>query len=87
MKTFIRNNRYKMSKPLNAYHNVPDGANMYDKNNNYMGIMNGYRGRSTATTPGSIQIKLNTNEEIWYSGQVCKMYENWNLVGFKLIGE
>tara|TARA_Y100000389_G_scaffold132363_1_gene129800 strand:- start:1750 stop:1980 length:231 start_codon:yes stop_codon:yes gene_type:complete len=76
-----------MSKPLNAYHNVPDGANIYDKNNNYIGIMNGLRARCTATTPGSIQIMLNTGEEIWYSGQVCKMYENWNLVGFKLIGE
>ena len=74
-------------KPLNAYNHVPDGANIYDKNNNYIGIMNGYRLRCTATHPGSIQIKLNTNEEIWYSGPVCKMYENWNLVGFKLVGE
>jgi hypothetical protein len=74
-------------KPLNAYNHVPDGANIYDKNNNYIGVMNGYRLRCTATHPGSIQIKLNTNEEIWYSGTVCKMYENWNLVGFKLIGE
>tara|TARA_B110000046_G_C12882617_1_gene350811 strand:- start:446 stop:673 length:228 start_codon:yes stop_codon:yes gene_type:complete len=74
-----------MSKPLNAYHNVPDGANIYDKKNNYIGIMNGHRARCTATTPGSIQIRLKTNEEIWYSGVVTKMYENWNLVGYKLI--
>ena len=38
MKTFIRNNRYKMAKPLNAYHNVPDGANIYDKNNKLIGL-------------------------------------------------
>ena len=75
-----------MSGPLNAYHNVPDGANIYDKNNNYIGIMNGYRARCAVTTPGSIQIRLKTNEEIWYSGVVTKMYENWNLVGYKLIG-
>ena len=30
-------------KPLNAYNHVPDGANIYDKNNNYIGVMNGYR--------------------------------------------
>ena len=24
----------------------------------------------------SVQMVLNTNEEIWYSGPVCKMYEN-----------
>lgn len=75
-----------MSNPLNAYHDVPDGANIYDKNNNYIGIMNGLRARCTATTSGSIQIRLNTGEEIWYSGIVIKMYENWNLVGFKLVG-
>lgn len=78
---------YKMTTPLNAYNDVPHGANIYDKDNNYIGIMNGLRLRCTATNPGSIGIKLNTKEDIWYSGPVSKMYENWNLVGYKLVGE
>ena len=38
-------------KPLNAYNRI-DGANIYDKNNNYIGVMNGYRLRCTATHLG-----------------------------------
>jgi hypothetical protein len=73
-----------MTTPLNAYNNVPDGANIYDKENNYIGVMNGYRSRCTATSPGGIQISLITDKDIWYEGNVIKMYENWNLVGYKL---
>ncbi len=76
-----------MSKPLNAYNDVPDGANIYDKNNNCIGIMNGYRAIAhDGKSIGSIQIRLNTSEEIWYGGPVTKMYENWNLVGYRLVG-
>ena len=71
---------------LNAYNHLPAGVDVYDNENNYIGVTLNCRLRCTATHPGSIRIKKESGEEFWYSGEVEKYLEfTWTLKNLSCI--
>ena len=67
---------------MNAYNDLPDHVDVYDKDGKFIGVTNGYRARCTAKTNGSVQIRKPTGEEFWYSGKVNPYLGFWKLTEY-----
>ena len=68
---------------MNAYNHLPVGVDVYDKDNDYIGVSVDIRARCTVTHPGSIVIKRESGETFWYTGDVEKyLVDTWTLLNY-----
>ena len=70
-------------KAFNAYNAIKKGDNVYDTENNLIGVANGVLARATATSDGSVNL---TNNK-WVSGKVEKIKTNGETTDWKTFAD
>ena len=72
-----------MSGVCNAYNSLPIGVDVYDNDNNLVGVSLDIRARCTAKSPGGVTIRRPSGVEFWYSGDVEKyLIDTWTLLNY-----